>query len=568
MKKFKGFIGKIIFIFCTTLMFGILGNSNVFAADQYTDNIIPKMSGYTNGNVTVSADAYYTGLDKLPNQPWMAFDGVVGSDGKMWYCNGNALPSEGYHWIKVDFGSQKDVCKITTDCTDVNASVKNFKLQGSNDNNTWTDIYTGINTFYNGTKSKFTFDNKNSYRYYRVLVLDSYSSYGKTYCGISELEMMEKLSTSTNISLNKSTDNLQVGQTDTLIPTITPDNATNKAVTWTSSDPTIATVDSTGKVTAVKEGTATITATTADGSNLSASCAVTVNSATVTATGITLNKSTDALTTGNTDQLSAILTPSNVTTTNVTWTSSDPTIATVDATGKITAIKEGIATIMATTGDGSSLNASCTVNITTEAPVSQGTILNIEPENNKIHLNETVSANLTIDNIKDIAAEDVRIKYDNTKLQFVSMDEVDGIKLVKSDTQPGELRVIVASKGAANVVEAKKALLKLNFKGIAAGDALVDVTNGRVSDGITTEKDLQDSECGQATITIEDSVLKDVNNSGEFTLLDLAIDGRHYGEDPKSLTQYNTDIVENNAIDNDDLTKIGEYMLANPNYKF
>lgn len=193
-------------------------------------------------------------------------------------------------------------------------------------------------------------------------------------------------------------------------------------------------------------------------------------------------------------------------------------------------------------------------------------MLNVEPEKTKIKTTKTVSANLIIDNIKDIAAEDVRIKYDSTKLKFLGMDEVDGIKLVKSYTQPGELRVIVASKGAANVVNAKKALLKLNFKGIAAGEVLVDVTKGRVSDSITMENDLTDSECGQATIIIED--LKDVNNSGEFTLLDLAIDARLLGEDPKTLTEYNTDIVEDNAIDDDDLLKIGEYMLANPNYKF
>ncbi|MHC1682582.1 MAG: Ig domain-containing protein [Clostridiaceae bacterium] len=79
----------------------------------------------------------------------------------------------------------------------------------------------------------------------------------------------------TGITLNKSTDKLQVGETDTLTATISPADATNKNVTWTTSDSTIATVDSTGKVTGVKVGTVTITATTEDG-GLTATCTVTV----------------------------------------------------------------------------------------------------------------------------------------------------------------------------------------------------------------------------------------------------------------------------------------------------
>ncbi|PJI09330.1 MULTISPECIES: Ig-like domain-containing protein [Clostridium] len=79
-----------------------------------------------------------------------------------------------------------------------------------------------------------------------------------------------------SISLGKTTDSLNVGQTDILTATVTPDDTTNKAVKWTSSDESVATVDENGKVTAVKAGTATITATTTDGSNLSKSCVVTV----------------------------------------------------------------------------------------------------------------------------------------------------------------------------------------------------------------------------------------------------------------------------------------------------
>jgi len=81
-----------------------------------------------------------------------------------------------------------------------------------------------------------------------------------------------------SVSLSKVTDNLIVGDTDTLTVSIAPANATNQAVTWVSSDDTIATVDNAGKVTAVSAGTATITATTVDESK-TAKCTVTVNNA-------------------------------------------------------------------------------------------------------------------------------------------------------------------------------------------------------------------------------------------------------------------------------------------------
>lgn len=78
------------------------------------------------------------------------------------------------------------------------------------------------------------------------------------------------------ISLDKTSLDMQVGDANTLTATVVPSNATNKNVAWSSSDTSIATVDSTGKVTAIKEGAATITAKTVDGTNLSATCTVNI----------------------------------------------------------------------------------------------------------------------------------------------------------------------------------------------------------------------------------------------------------------------------------------------------
>ena len=125
----------------------------------------------------------------------------------------------------------------------------------------------------------------------------------------------------TGITLNKTTHSFTAAnQTVTLTATVTPSNATNKSVMWTSSNTDVATVSSTGVVTAVADGTATITATTADGTNLSATCEVTV-AIPVPATGITLNKTSHSFNAANqTVTLTATVTPTNATNKNVTWT--------------------------------------------------------------------------------------------------------------------------------------------------------------------------------------------------------------------------------------------------------
>ena len=167
----------------------------------------------------------------------------------------------------------------------------------------------------------------------------------------------------TGITLNKSELVLEVGSTEALVATVTPSDATVSTVTWTSSNPSVATVDTMGNVTAFSLGSATVSATTIDGSNLTASCQLTVIPATVLATGITLNKSELSLEVGATETLVATVTPSNVTNGSVTWISSDTTIATVSSSGLVTALSTGTATITATTADGTNLTDTCQLTV-------------------------------------------------------------------------------------------------------------------------------------------------------------------------------------------------------------
>ena len=172
-----------------------------------------------------------------------------------------------------------------------------------------------------------------------------------------------------SVSLDKTELSLEVGGEETLTATVAPTNATNKNVTWESSNTSVATVDATGKVTAIGAGTATITVTTVNQSK-TATCEVTVTAATVPITGVTLSQTQASLyynRTPNTLTLTATVAPDNATNKAVTWTSSNPSVATVE-NGVVTALARGTAVITATAADGSGASASCTVTVSSYLP--------------------------------------------------------------------------------------------------------------------------------------------------------------------------------------------------------
>jgi uncharacterized protein YjdB len=155
------------------------------------------------------------------------------------------------------------------------------------------------------------------------------------------------------------------GGTTQLTTTITPTNAGNKTLTWTSNDNAIATVDNTGLVTAKADGNVTITATATDGSGVTKSYSVGISGqADVKATGITIAGTNTISTKSGTTQLSATVAPANTTDKTVTWSSSDNAIATVDNTGLVTAKTDGNVTITATANDGSGIKNTYSVSIT------------------------------------------------------------------------------------------------------------------------------------------------------------------------------------------------------------
>jgi len=131
----------------------------------------------------------------------------------------------------------------------------------------------------------------------------------------------------------------------TLVATVAPETATTKAVKWTSNDETVASVDEKGNVTAHKPGSAVITATATDGSGVSASCTVTV---TYVASESSMASELQMMVSEETT-LDVSISPSNATFKTFTWSSSAPDVVSVDENGNLKALKQGTATISATT---------------------------------------------------------------------------------------------------------------------------------------------------------------------------------------------------------------------------
>ena len=229
----------------------------------------------------------------------------------------------------------------------------------------------------------------------------------------------------TKVSLNATSKTLKLEPNKeinyTLKATISPNNATDKSVTWKSSDEKVATVSSNGKVVAVGKGTCTITCTAADGSKKYATCKITVTD--IKVSGISLNKTSRTLTLDPENEVSynlkATISPNNATNKSVTWKSSNKNVATVTKDGKVVAVGKGTCTITCTAADGSGKKATCSITVK-DVKVTKVTLnktshtLELNPGNEvSVSLTETIAP-------KNATNKSVTWKSSNNKVATVT----------------------------------------------------------------------------------------------------------------------------------------------------
>ncbi len=184
----------------------------------------------------------------------------------------------------------------------------------------------------------------------------------------------------------------------------------------------------------------------------------------------------------------------------------------------------------------------------------------VESSNYVIKSGSSFEVYVSLNNVENIYAEDIMLKYDTTFFTFVGSELVDpvGYGIYNSPTvENGSGRFVVASRGESYGITGSSRLLKLIFKANnVEGTGEIGVSSGRMADGNGNEKD---GTCGSKFFTVEKS--GDVNNTGTFTLGDLAIAGRLFGGESTTWLPYTPDIDENGLVDDIDLAKIVEEIL-------
>ena len=232
------------------------------------------------------------------------------------------------------------------------------------------------------------------------------------------------------------------GESAALSARVSPEAASDRVVSWSSSDRSVVTVDKTGTVQGLKPGTATVTAT-AEGK--SGTCAVTVKAKAVNVTEVSLDKTELTLTEGETETLTATVRPDNADNRKVTWSSDKTEIATVDGAGRVTAVKAGEAVVTVTTEDGGK-TATCKVTVKAKAV----SVTEVTLDRTELTLTEGETGTLTA-TVKPDNADNKKVTWSSDKTEIATVDGAGRVTAVKA----GEAVVTVTTEDGGKTATCK-----------------------------------------------------------------------------------------------------------------
>ncbi|EHJ01974.1 Ig domain protein group 2 domain protein [Clostridium sp. DL-VIII] len=347
------------------------------------------------------------------------------------------------------------------------------------------------------------------------------------------------------------------GGTTQLTATVTPNNTTDKTVTWSSSDENIATVDANGLVTAKADGAVVITVKTNDGSNVQNTYNVSISGQTdVKTTGITID-GTDTITAQNgTTQLTATVNPSDATDKTVTWSSSDNTIATVDSNGLVTAKSDGSVDITATANDGSGISSTKTISVSGQTVVTPPT--DVKVTGISISGNDTISTKdgttqLTA-TVNPSNATDKTVTWTSSDNTIATVDS-NGLVTAKAD---GSVDIKATANDGSNISSTKT--ISVSGQTVVTPPTDVKVTEITISGGssistkgetltLTTDINPSDATDKSATWTSSDDTIATVDNNGVVTAkADGSVDITATANDGSNISSTKTITVSGQSV--------------------
>ena len=332
-----------------------------------------------------------------------------------------------------------------------------------------------------------------------------------------------------SLTLTPTAMNLYVGNSQQINATITPQDAYTQDLRWTSSNTNVATVNSSGLVNARGVGTAVITAMTTDGSNLSATCTVTVTN--IPVESVTLNTSELELYEGNYYYLSATVLPNNAYNKSLTWASSNPRVATVTSNGRVNALEVGSTVITATTTDGTNISAACRVTVKSQT----ATNCFVMPDTTVLH-GESITIPVRMNNNQSFMAfqTDVYLptgfslatdeddEYIITMSNRLTSDHV----IMTSRMGDGAIRVICYTPNSQPISGNQGDLFYITVKvpEDAAGDYAINLRNSLLTTTNYQERTIPDA---GAVLMVNTFIPGDANDSRTVTVTDIVVTAQY-----------------------------------------
>jgi len=328
-----------------------------------------------------------------------------------------------------------------------------------------------------------------------------------------------------SLTLSPESMTLYVGNSQQLNAIITPQDAYTQDLRWMSSNSNVATVNGSGVVTAQGVGNAVITAITTDGSNLSATCAVTVTN--IPVESVTLNTSELQMNEGESAYLSANVQPYNAYDRSLTWTSSNPRVATVTSNGRVNAQAVGTTIITATTNDGTNISAACRVTVGNQ--IADNCF--VMPDTAVLH-GETIVIPVRMMNTQSIEAFQTDIflpegftivtneddEYIITPSERLSSDHV----IMSDNANNGSVRVICYTPNSQPISgnEGDLFYFTVQVPDNAASDYAINLRNTLLTN--TDYQELAIPDAG-AVLMVNTFIPGDVNDSRTVTVTDIVI---------------------------------------------